>query len=162
VPVTAKLSRRFYETFGDEIANELVEWFNRVDDAYRSEFRELFEVHFSRFDAKLEQRTAELDARWGGRFAQLEAKLEQRLAELDTRWGGRFAQLEAKLEQRLVELRGELRGEIGLRVGQLEARLEQRLAEVQSGLMKWMFIFWAGNVVATASLVLGAVVLLRK
>ena len=140
MPVTAKLSRRFYETFGDEIANELVEWFNRVDDAYRSEFRELFEVHFSRFDAKLEQRVAELDARWGGRFAQLEAKLEQRLAEL----------------------RGELRGEIGLRVGQLEARLEQRLAEVQSGLMKWMFIFWAGNVVATASLVLGAVVLLRK
>jgi len=140
VPVTAKLSRRFYETFGDEIANELVEWFNRVDDAYRSEFRELFEVHFSRFDAKLEQRVAELRA------------------EMDLRVG----RLEAKLEQRLAEVKGELRAEIGLRVGQLEARLEQRLAEVQAGLMKWMFIFWAGNVVATAGLVLGAVLLLRK
>jgi len=25
VPVTAKLSRKFYETFGDEIANDLVD-----------------------------------------------------------------------------------------------------------------------------------------
>ena len=34
---------------------------NMVDAAYRSEFRELFEVHFGRFDAKLEQRVAQLD-----------------------------------------------------------------------------------------------------
>ncbi len=34
VPVTAKLSRKFYEAFGDEIANELVEcstrWMPRI------------------------------------------------------------------------------------------------------------------------------------
>jgi len=30
MPVTAKLSRKFYEAFGDEIANELVDWFNQV------------------------------------------------------------------------------------------------------------------------------------
>jgi hypothetical protein len=34
-----------------------------VDAAYRSEFRDLFEVNFARFDAKLEQRLAQLDAR---------------------------------------------------------------------------------------------------
>ena len=27
MPVTAKLSRKFYEKLGDDIANELVEWF---------------------------------------------------------------------------------------------------------------------------------------
>ena len=123
--MTAKLSRRFYETFGDEIANELVGWFNSVDAAYRSEFRDLFEVSFSRFDAKLEQRVA-----------QVEAKFEQR-----------FAQLEARLEQRLAEVKGELRAEI---------------AAVRADLIKWMFIFWAGNVVTTAGLVLGAVSLLRR
>jgi len=31
VPVTAKLSRKFYETFGDDITNKLVDWFNKVD-----------------------------------------------------------------------------------------------------------------------------------
>jgi hypothetical protein len=60
VPVTAKLSRKFYETFGDDIANELVEWFNAVDATYRAELREQNELNFSRFDAKLEQRLAEL------------------------------------------------------------------------------------------------------
>jgi erythromycin esterase-like protein len=60
MPVTARLSRRFYEKFGDEIVNELVEWLNQVDVAYRSELRELNEVNFTRFDAKLEQRLAQL------------------------------------------------------------------------------------------------------
>ena len=60
MPVTAKLSRKFYETFGDELANELVEWFNQVDATYRADLRDLNELNFARFDAKLEQRVAEL------------------------------------------------------------------------------------------------------
>jgi hypothetical protein len=60
MPVTVKLSRKFYETFGDEIAAELVEWFNQVDATYRGDLRELNELNFARFDAKLEQRVADL------------------------------------------------------------------------------------------------------
>ena len=59
-----------------------MEWFNAVDATYRADLRELNELNFSRFDAKLEQRLATLDATWGGRWTQLDAKLEQRLAEL--------------------------------------------------------------------------------
>ena len=75
MPVTAKLSRKFYEKFGDDLTNELVEWFNQVDAAYRSEFRDLFEVHFARFDAKLEQRIAELRAELGTKLGLLESRL---------------------------------------------------------------------------------------
>ena len=82
MPVTAKLSRRFYEAFGDEIANELVEWFNQVDATYRTDLRELNELNFARFDAKLEQRIAESDAKWERRIAELDAKWERRMAEL--------------------------------------------------------------------------------
>ena len=60
MPVTARLSRRFYETFGDEIVNELVELLNQVDSTYRSELREQNELSFGRFDSKLDQRMAEL------------------------------------------------------------------------------------------------------
>ena len=60
--VTAKLSRKFYEKFGDDLTNELVDWFNQVDATYRSELRELNELNFARFDAKLEQRVAEVKA----------------------------------------------------------------------------------------------------
>jgi hypothetical protein len=36
VPITAKLSKKFYDQLGEEIANELVDWFNAVDLTYRS------------------------------------------------------------------------------------------------------------------------------
>ena len=85
MPVTAKLSRRFYERFGDEVTNELVEWFNQVDATYRADLRELNEVNFARFDAKLEQRFAQQDAKWEQRFAQQDAKWEQRFAQLEVR-----------------------------------------------------------------------------
>ena len=62
MPVTAKLCRRFYEKFGDDVADELVNWFNQVDTTYRSDLRELNELNFARFDAKLEQRMTELRA----------------------------------------------------------------------------------------------------
>ena len=62
VPVTARLSKRFYDVLGEDVANELVDWFNAVDSTYRADLRELNELTFARFDAKLEQRLAELRA----------------------------------------------------------------------------------------------------
>ncbi len=62
MPVTAKLSKRFYDVLGEDVANELVDWFNAVDLTYRADLRELNELNFARFDAKLEQRLAELRA----------------------------------------------------------------------------------------------------
>lgn len=63
MPVTAKLSRRFYERFGDDLTNELVEWFNSVDAAYHSDLRELNELNFARFEAKLVSEIGRLDTR---------------------------------------------------------------------------------------------------
>ena len=62
MPVTAKLSSRFYAVLGEDVANELVDWFNTVDSTYRADLRELNELNFARFDAKVEQRMAELRA----------------------------------------------------------------------------------------------------
>lgn len=71
MPVTARLSKLFYDRLGEEVTNELVDWFNAVDATYRADLRELNELNFARFDAKLEQRVA-----------GLEAKLEKGLTEL--------------------------------------------------------------------------------
>src|SRR2546422_4127416 len=102
MPVTAKLSRKFYETFGDELANELVNWFNEVDATYRADLRELNELNFARFDAKLEQRLAELRSEMEARFARADAKLEQRIMELRSEMEAGFARADAKLEQRTM------------------------------------------------------------
>lgn len=64
--------RTFYERFGDDIANELVEWFNAVDATYRSDLREFNELNYARFEARLDQRITELDAK-------LETRLTKRL-----------------------------------------------------------------------------------
>lgn len=131
MPVTAKLSRKFYEKLGDDVANELVEWFNMVDATYRGDLRELNELNFARFDAKLEQRVAGLDAKMERRFAELDAKLDVRLAELD--------------------------GKLDLRTGQLEATFDKRLAEFETRLTRRMFGFWIAQAATTAGLVLAVV-----
>jgi hypothetical protein len=74
MPVTARLSQKFYERLGEDLAQELVDWFNAVDATYRADLREFNELNFQRFDAKVEQR-----------FAQADAKLERKLREL-LRW----------------------------------------------------------------------------
>ncbi len=66
--------------FGEEIATELVDWFNAVDATYRADLRELNELNFSRFDAKLEQRLATLDAKLEQRLAELRVELVKELA----------------------------------------------------------------------------------
>ncbi len=83
MPVTARLSRKFYDRLGEDIANELVEWFNAVDATYRADLRELNELNFARFDAKLEQRLAELEARLEQRFASGHARMDQVATRLD-------------------------------------------------------------------------------
>jgi hypothetical protein len=52
----------FYEKFGDDVANEPVELVNSVDTSYRTELREMNELNFARFEAKLEQRIGDLRA----------------------------------------------------------------------------------------------------
>ena len=90
MPVTARLSLKFYEKLGEDVANELVEWFNSVDATYRGDLRELNELNFARFDAKLEQRLAEFGA-------DLRTEMERRFTRVD----GRFETLEARLVQLL-------------------------------------------------------------
>jgi hypothetical protein len=82
VPITAKLSRGFYERFGDDFANELVNLLNNVDAESRSNLRELNEANFARFEARLGQGFAEADAKLERRLAETETKLERRLGDL--------------------------------------------------------------------------------
>ncbi len=84
MPVTARLSKRFYDVLGEDVANELVDWFNAVDLTYRSDLRELNELNFARFDAKLEQRLAELRSELREEIAGLRAELRGEIADVRT------------------------------------------------------------------------------
>jgi hypothetical protein len=79
-----------HEKFGEEVANELVNWFNAVDTTYRGELRELNESNFARFDAKM-----------GERLAELRGDVKTEIAQLDAKWSGRLADLKMELGDRL-------------------------------------------------------------
>ena len=58
----AKLSREFYDRFGDKVTNELVNCLNSIEASYQAEIKDLFAAHFGRFEEKLERRLAETQA----------------------------------------------------------------------------------------------------
>ena len=60
MPVIARLSKQFYDRFGEQVTNELVDWFNQVDATYKADLRELNELNFARFDAKMDQQVERL------------------------------------------------------------------------------------------------------
>jgi hypothetical protein len=70
------------DAWGEGLAQDLVDWFNQVDATYRADLKQLSELNFARFDAKLEQRIAELRSELKSEIAGVRAEirgLEQRL-----------------------------------------------------------------------------------
>ncbi len=153
MPVTAKLSKEFYDALGEGVANELVDWFNQVDATYRLDLRELNDRNFQRFDARM-----------GERMAKSEARMERRMVELLIRLEAKF---DAKLEKGLNDLRDSLRAEMHALRAEMDAlRTEMNAmrtdfvtkeqfadfrAEVSdkfTDLLKWMVVLWTGTVLA--------------
>jgi len=132
MPVTARLSRAFYDRLGEDVANELVEWFNAVDATYRADLRQLNELNYARFDARVGERFSEIKTE----IAEFRAEMEARFARMQAEMDARFASADAKSEQRVGSLVAELKGE-----------LRSETARVRADLIKWMFVF-----VATATL----------
>ncbi len=58
--------------------------------------------------------------------------------------------------------RAELRELNEVNLARFDANLERRLGGLESKLMRWMFVFWVGNVATTAGLVFGLAHLLRS
>lgn len=152
-----------------------------MDITYKTELRELNELNFQRFDAKLEQRLAEQDSRWNARFVALEALLDKRFAELEARWDRRFGALEASLDMRFGEQDNRMSGleakiasvetrltaletkvtAVDTRVAALDAKVDLRISELRTeiadqkaGLHRWLFMYWAGTVAPLAGLIL--------
>jgi DNA anti-recombination protein RmuC len=150
MPVTARLSKKLYDTFGEELAQEMVDWFNQVDATYRADLRELNELNFARFDAKLEQRLAELRAELRTEISKLRTELHLEIGQLRAELHTEIGQLRTELHTEIGQLRGEFRTEIG--------KHRTDLAAAKADVIRWMFLFWLGTVgtfIAVGRLMLG-------
>lgn len=169
MPVTARLSRRFYDAIGDDAANDLVDWMNAVDLTYRTELLQQNEANFTRFVALLDARFAAQDTKFDARFAAIDkrfAALDQRFAAIDERFDAidrRFAAIDERFEaiderfgaidqrfdaidQRFAAIDQRLVA-IDQRFPALEhvidLKLDTRFAAFEAKMLKWMFVFWA-------------------
>ena len=82
MPVTAKLSSRFYEKLGDDVTNELVTWLNAVDAEFRNELREANDRNWNQLRAELDAQSTRLTAEFRGGLAELRTELHTGLANL--------------------------------------------------------------------------------
>jgi len=64
-----------YERFGDDIASELVDWFNAVDLTYQTQLRELNDLNWERFKATLHAEIASLRGELRGEIADLRTEM---------------------------------------------------------------------------------------
>jgi len=85
VPVTARLSGKFYERFGDDIANELVEWFNAVDSTYQTQLKEVNDLNWARVEARFdmfESRMKAFESRMDAFESRMEAQFQKFRSEM--------------------------------------------------------------------------------
>jgi len=127
VPVTARLSGKFYEQFGDEITNELVDWFNAVDSTYQTQLKEVNDLNWARMQARFEAFDARLNA--------LEAKITGRMDAFEERILGRTGAQDGRMDA-------------------FGAKIEGRLDEIQREMLVWMFGFWSATVIPIIGLML--------
>ncbi|MFI5311741.1 MAG: hypothetical protein ACHQQ3_10935 [Gemmatimonadales bacterium] len=136
--MTATLAQVLQEKLGSTGAAEMLTWFDETQRDARQELRDLNELNFSRFDARVGERMAvleqRLELRFGERMAALEQRLSERMTALEQRLSERMTALEQKIE--LVRIQGEKNLEVGL------ARLEQRIAAGEARLLHWMIGLW--------------------
>ena len=158
MPVTATLSREFYEKFGDTVVIELINLLNTVDADSKATLRELNEANFARFDASMKQQFAEFNARVEQRFADANSRAEQRFADANARMEQRLGELQARVEQRLVQQDER----VDRRFREQDTKFERRFAEIdvrlvglegkiealKPELIKWMFLFFTGSALA--------------
>ncbi|MDH5642680.1 MAG: hypothetical protein OEY63_00655 [Gemmatimonadota bacterium] len=98
--VTAKLSQSFYDTLGEKVANELVDWLNQVDSVLRAELKDLQDAGFLRFDAGVSERFTRFGTRLEGRFREFQAGVKERLGKSEVGMDDRFSVFEANIEER--------------------------------------------------------------
>ncbi len=99
-----------------------------MDDTYRTKLRELNELNYARFDAKLEQRLTEFAATLRAEIVAGDAALRAEIAAVD-------AALRAEMASMKVEL-------------------HKAIADSKSDLMRWMFGLWATQMVVLIGVIL--------
>ncbi len=142
-----------------------------VTATYRSEIRDLNELNFARFDAKLEQRIAEVRAdiavlhgKVESQIDALNRKVDAQVGALNSKFDTQVFALSGKIDVQIDVLSGKIDAQVDVLSGKIDAQadvlsgkidqqadslrgyMDSRIPSLRAELIKWMFLFWLGTV----------------
>ena len=112
------------DRLGEEATQALVDLLNAATDQTQADTLALSEERY-------ERRLSEEASKFGTRVTEETAKLDRRVTEEAGRLDNRITEEAAKLDRRITE-------EV--------ARLRTQISDVRADLIRWMFVFWVGQV----------------
>ncbi len=126
------IPRLLRETFGDDVSETLVDFFNQLGEEYRQQTIVFVEEKFER---RLTEEFARLRSE---DLARLDKRITEEIAQLRQE----MAEGNAQLRQEMAEGNAQLRTEIA----NVKAELSMQIADSYTRQLRWMFVFWIGQV----------------
>ncbi len=150
------------ERLGEEGSQGLVDIISAIDERAREDslrlLSERFERRLSEEIGKVNERITGLDEK----ITSLEERFERRLSEEIGKVNERITLEIGKINERITAEIGKLDERITIEIGKVNERitaeiggLRQDMERFRSELIKWMFIFWVGQIAVLGGLIVG-------
>ena len=132
---------KIYEAFrdlGEDKASVLAEFVEYVESRKSATSEELKETEL-RLQKEIEQVRKELK--------ETELKLQKEIEQVRKE----LKETELRLQKEIEQVRLEVEG-VRKELKETELRLQKEIGETKASLIKWMFLFWTGQIIAFAGL----------
>ncbi len=93
MPVTARLLQRLHESLGDEATNDLFSWWEEAATVNRAAVREVADLYYARFEARLEKGLAEVRSEIASGLAEVRSEMTSGLAQVRSEMASQRADL---------------------------------------------------------------------
>jgi hypothetical protein len=151
MPVVINLPSALRKVFDEDAQAAFVDVLNQVQYDQRNGVERALEMHLNAFREYLDRRLVEARSETDKRFAESDIKMEKLFAETDSKMEKGFAGADAKTEKLITEAdaKNEKRFlDVDVKFAQFGAKLDSGPAENQRVLLRWMFTFFAGTILA--------------
>ncbi|MEO0279994.1 MAG: hypothetical protein ABIN23_02620 [candidate division WOR-3 bacterium] len=116
------------EKLGDDGVDALIELLNASNEKLKID---LIELQTEKYERRLAEETAKIDKR----ITEETAKIDKRITEETARLDKRITEETARLDKRITE-----------EISKLRAEFNEKISKTYANIIKWMFIFWVGQI----------------
>ncbi len=133
---------------GDDGAEALVEFFNEAQEA-NSPKEEIIEIVEEKFERRLSEELGKLRVE----IAEMKSELRNEMAKLFSKSHDEMTMIKSELRNEMINLFSKSDGKMNkmdqnlrTEMATMKSDLETKIAQSHADLIKWMFIFWVGQI----------------